>query len=336
MEEKMNNKIINKNDFLLYKDSSGDIKVNVLLIDDDLWLTQDLIAELFGKGRSTITEHINHIFKEGELDEKSNVGKTDIANSDKPVKIYNLNVIIAVGYRVNSKRATAFRIWATKILKEYMKKGYVLDDERLKNPNNIFGEDYFDDLLERIKNIRASERRFYQKVTDIYATAIDYDKDSEITKTFYKTVQNKMHYAISHQTAAEIIYNRVDANKENIGLTSWKHSPDGPIYSYDVFIAKNYLTEKELKDLNRLVDMYLDYAEMQAEEHNIMTMNDWVNILNSFLKFTGKEILQDAGKISHEVAKKLALSEYNKYRKQKDREYVSDFDELIMKIGSNK
>ena len=327
----MQNKIINKNDFLLYKDSSGEVKVSVLLINDDLWLTQDLIAELFGRDRSVITKHISKIFNTKELDEKSNVQKMHIANSDKPVKIYNLNVIIAVGYRVNSKQATNFRIWATKILKEYMKKGYVLDDERLKNPNNIFGEDYFNELLDRIKNIRSSERRFYQKITDIYATSIDYDKDSELTKTFYKTVQNKIHYAISGKTAAEIIYDRVNANKKNIGLTTWKKSPKGPIYSYDVLIAKNYLTEKELKDLNRLVDMYLDYAEMQAENHNAMTMNDWVGVLNTFLKFTGNEILENAGTISHEAAKELALKEYSKYQKRKDRLYVSDFDKILEK-----
>lgn len=327
----MKNKIINKNDFLLYKDTSGEVRVSVLFINDDLWLTQELIARLFGRARNTITGHINNIFKEGELDEKSNVEKIDVPNSDKPVKIYNLNVIIAVGYRVNSKQATNFRIWATKVLKEYMKKGYVLDDERLEKPNNIFGEDYFNELLERIKNIRSSERRFYQKVTDIYATSIDYDKDSEITKKFYKTVQNKMHYAVSGNTAAEIIYNRVDANKKNIGLTNWKKSPNGPIYSYDVLIAKNYLTEKELKNLNRLVDMYLDYAEMQAEEHNTMTMDDWVKVLDSFLRFTGKEILHNAGSISHDVAKELAIAEYDKYRKKQDKIYVSDFDKLMEK-----
>ncbi len=330
----MKNKIANKNDFLLYNDASGEVKINVLLINDDLWLTQELIAELFGRNRSVITKHINNIFNDNELDEKSNVQKMHIANSDKPVKIYNLNVIIAVGYRVSSKRATQFRIWATKVLKEYIKKGFVLDDERLKNTSNIFGEDYFTELLERIKNIRSSERRFYQKITDIYATSIDYDKDSEITKEFYKTVQNKLHFAITGNTAAEIIYNRVDSNKKNIGLQTWKKSPDGPIYSYDVLVAKNYLNEKELTNLNRLVNMYLDYAEMQAEEHNIMTMNDWVKILDSFLKFTGKEILSNAGKISHQIAKELALKEYDKYRKQMDKKYVSDFDKLLIEVNN--
>lgn len=217
---------ITNHDFLIYRDSNNDIKVSVMLINNDIWLTQNLIAELFDVGRSTITEHINNILNSGELDENNTVGKTDVDNSKKPVKIYNLDMIIAVGYRVNSKKATNFRIWATKILKEYMIKGVVMDDERLKNPNYIFGEDYFEEILERIRNIRSSERRFYQKITDIYSScSVDYDKDSE---------------------------------KENMRLTNWKNSPDGPIYKYDVDIAKNYLNEKELKDLNRIVTMYLD------------------------------------------------------------------------------
>lgn len=321
---------ITNQDFLIYKDGNNDIKVSVMLINNDLWLTQNLIAELFGVGRSTVTEHINNILKEEELLEFNTVGKTDVVNSKKPVKIYNLDMIIAVGYRVNSKKATNFRIWATKILREYMIKGVVMDDERLKNPNYIFGEDYFEETLERIRNIRASERRFYQKITDIYSQcSIDYDKDAEITKTFFKTVQNKLHYAITGNTAAEIIYNRVDSNKENMGLTTWKNSPDGPIYKYDVDVAKNYLTEKELKDLNRIVTMYLDYAELQAENHNAMTMSDWVEKLNVFLQFNGKEILQNAGKISARVAKQLAYDEYDKYRIKQDIMLVSDFDKFL-------
>ena len=212
---------ITTQDFLIYKDGNNDIKVSVMLINNDLWLTQNLISELFNVDRSVISKHISKILKDGELEEKSNVQKMHIANSDKPVKIYNLDMIIAVGYRVNSKKATNFRIWATKVLREYMIKGVVMDDERLKNPNYIFGEDYFEETLERIRNIRASERRFYQKITDIYSQcSIDYDKDAEITKTFFKTVQNKLHYAITGNTAAEIIYNRVDSNKENMGLTT--------------------------------------------------------------------------------------------------------------------
>ncbi len=298
---------ITNHDFLIYRDSNNDVKVSVMLINNDIWLTQNLIAELFGVGRSTITEHINNILNSGELIENNTVGKADVDHSKKTVKIYNLDMIIAVGYRVNSKKATNFRIWATKVLREYMIKGFVMDDERLKNPNYIFGEDYFDEMLERIRNIRSSERRFYQKITDIYSLcSIDYDKDSEITKEFFKIVQNKLHYAITGQTAAEIIYNRVDAEKEHMGLTNWKNSPDGPIYRYDVDIAKNYLNEKELIDLNRIVTMYLDYAELQAENHNAMTMKDWIEKLNVFLQFNGKEILHNAGQISAMVAQELA------------------------------
>jgi len=321
---------VTTHDFLIYKDSNDEVKVSVMLINNDLWLTQNLIAELFGTARSTITEHINNILKDGELDENNTVGKIDVINSKKPVKIYNLDMIIAVGYRVNSKKATNFRIWATKVLKEYMIKGVVMDDERLKNPNYIFGEDYFEETLERIRNIRSSERRFYQKITDIYSQcSIDYDKDSEITKTFFKTVQNKLHYSVTGNTAAEIIYNRVDADKENMGLTNWKNSPNGPIYKYDVDVAKNYLSENELKNLNRIVTMYLDYAEMQAENHNAMTMNDWVEKLNAFLQFNGKEILQDSGKVSANVAKELAYKEYDKFKIKQDKLLVSDFDKFL-------
>ena len=298
---------ITNHDFLIYRDSNNDIKVSVMLINSDIWLTQNLIAELFGVGRSTITEHINNILNSGELDENNTVGKTDIDNSKKPVKIYNLDMIIAVGYRVNSKKATNFRIWATKILKEYMIKGVVMDDERLKNPNYIFGEDYFEETLERIRNIRSSKRRFYQKITDIYSScSVDYDKDSEITKEFFKTVQNKLHYAITGNTAAEIIYNRVDSEKENMGLTNWKNSPDGPIYKYDVDIAK-----------------------LQAENHNAMTMKDWVEKLNAFLQFNGKEILHNAGKISASIAKELAYKEYDKFKVKQDKLYKSDFDNFL-------
>jgi hypothetical protein len=334
----MSNNIINTDkplqatthDFLIYKDGNNNVKVSVMLINNDLWLTQDLIAELFGTARSTITEHINNILKEGELKEETSVGISDISSGGRKPKIYNLDMIIAVGYRVNSKKATNFRIWATKVLREYMIKGFVMDDERLKNPNYIFGEDYFEEMLERIRNIRSSERRFYQKITDIYSScSVDYDKDSEITKEFFKTVQNKLHYAITGQTAAEIIYNRVDSNKEHMGLTNWKNSPDGPIYRYDVDIAKNYLNEKELKDLNRIVTMYLDYAELQAENHNAMTMKDWVEKLNAFLQFNGKEILHNAGKISAKVAQELAYREYDKFKVKQDKLYKSDFDNFL-------
>ncbi len=323
---------ITNHDFLIYKDDNNDVKVSVLLINNDIWLTQDLIAELFGVARSTVTEHINNILNSGELSEDTSVGISDESTGGRKPKLYNLDMIIAVGYRVNSKKATHFRIWATKVLREYLITGFVMDDERLRNPNYIFGEDYFEKLLERIRNIRSSERRFYQKITDIYATSVDYDKDSETTKEFFKTVQNKLHYAVTSNTAAEIIYNRVDSNKENMGLTNWKESPNGPIYRYDVDIAKNYLTEKELKDLNRIVTMYLDYAEYQAENYNAMTMNDWVERLNAFLQFNGKEILKNAGKISQKVAQELAYKEYDKYRLKQDKLYVSDFDKFIKEV----
>ena len=292
---------VTNRDFLIYKDDNGDVKVNVMLINHDLWLTQNLMSELFDTSRRNIGLHLQNIYFDRELDESSTKKEIFLVQNEgerrvkRKILVYNLDAIIAVGYRVNSKKATNFRIWATKVLKEYMIKGFVMDDERLKNPNYIFGEDYFDELLERIKNIRSSERRFYQKITDIYSQcSIDYDKDSEITKTFFKTVQNKLHFAVTGNTAAEIIYNRANADKENMGLTNWKNSPDGPIYKYDVVVAKNYLNEKELKDLNRIVTMYLDYAEMQAENHNAMTMKDWTQKLNAFLKFNGREILHDA------------------------------------------
>ena len=292
---------VTNRDFLIYKDDNGDVKVNVMLINHDLWLTQNLMSELFDTSRRNIGLHLQNIYFDRELDESSTKKEIFLVQNEgerrvkRKTLVYNLDAIIAVGYRVNSKKATNFRIWATKVLKEYMIKGFVMDDERLKNPNYIFGEDYFDELLERIRNIRSSERRFYQKITDIYSQcSIDYDKDSETTKTFFKTVQNKLHFAVTGNTAAEIIYNRANADKENMGLNNWKNSPDGPIYKYDVIIAKNYLKEKELKDLNRIVTMYLDYAEMQAENHNAMTMKDWTQKLNAFLKFNGREILHDA------------------------------------------
>lgn len=317
-----------KKKFLIYSDENGDVKVNVMLINDDLWLTQELIAELFGKARSTITEHIKNIFDEGELDEKSNVGKIDIANSDKPVKIYNLNVIIAVGYRVNSKKATQFRIWATKILNEYIKKGFVLDDERLKNVENFFNKDYFKELLERIRSIRASERRIWQQVTDIFAEcSIDYDKNSEVTKEFYATVQNKFHYAITGNTAPEIIYINADSKKENMGLTTWKHSPNGRILKSDVIIAKNYLDEKQIRRLERTVSGYFDYIEDLVERENTFTMEEFAKSINAFLEFRKYDILKDKGTISRKEAEEKAEIEYNKFNKTQ--KIKSDFDKLL-------
>ena len=303
-----------KKEFMIYSDANGDVKINVMLINDDLWLTQDLIAELFGKARSTITEHIKNIFDEGELDEKSNVGKIDIANSDKPVKIYNLNVIIAVGYRVNSKKATQFRIWATKVLNEYIRKGFVLDDERLKNAESFFGQDYFKELLERIRSIRASERRIWQQVTDIFAEcSIDYDRNSDITQEFYATVQNKFHYAITGNTAPEIIYKNADSTKENMGLTTWKNSPNGRILKSDVKIAKNYLDEKQIKRLERAVSGYFDYIEDLIERENTFTMEEFAESINAFLEFRKYDILKDKGTISRKEAEEKAEIEYDKF-----------------------
>ena len=327
MQNKNRNLI--KKDFLIYTDENGDVKVNVMLINDDLWLTQDLMAELFGKARNTITGHINNIFSEGELDEKSNVEKIDIAGSNKPVKIYNLNVIIAVGYRVNSKKATQFRIWATKVLKEYITKGFVLDDERLKNVDNFFGKDYFKELLERIRSIRASERRIWQQITDIFAEcSIDYDKNSDITKQFYATVQNKFHYAITGNTVAEIIYNKANSTKENMGLTTWKHSPDGRILKSDVLIAKNYLDESQIKRLERTVSGYFDYIEDLVERENTFTMEEFAESINAFLEFRKYDILQDNGKISRKEAEEKAEREYDKFNKKQ--KIISDFDKLLI------
>lgn len=323
-----NEKKLVKKEFMIYSDENGDVKVNVMLINDDLWLTQDLIAELFGKARSTITEHIKNIFDEGELEEKSNVGKIDIANSDKPVKIYNLNVIIAVGYRVNSKKATQFRIWATKVLNEYIKKGFVLDDERLKNVENFFNKDYFKELLERIRSIRASERRIWQQVTDIFAEcSIDYDRNSEVTKEFYATVQNKFHYAITGNTAPEIIYKNADSKKENMGLTTWKNSPSGRILKSDVMIAKNYLDEKQIRRLERTVSGYFDYIEDLIERENTFTMEEFAKSINAFLEFRKYDILKDKGTISRKEAEEKAEIEYNKFNKTQ--KIKSDFDKLL-------
>ena len=325
----MLNNIVKRN-FLIYSDENGEVKVNVMLLNNDLWLTQELIAELFGKARNTITGHIKNIFEEGELEEKSNVEKIDIAGSDKPVKIYNLNVIIAVGYRVNSKKATQFRIWATKVLREYITKGFVLDDERLKNPQNIFGQDYFKELLERIRSIRTSERRIWQQITDIFAEcSIDYDKNSEITQQFYATVQNKFHFAITGNTAAEIIYEKADSNKENMGLTTWKHSPNGRILKSDVMIAKNYLDEKQIKRLERTVSGYFDYIEDLVERENTFTMQEFSESINAFLEFRRYNILQDSGKISRKQAEEKAEKEYNIFNK--NQKTISDFDRLIEK-----
>jgi hypothetical protein len=327
---------IDYTEFLLYTTPNGKVNVEIFLRDENVWLTQAKIAELFNVGIPAVNKHLKNIFESGELQENSVISILETtANDGKTYKIqyYNLDAIISVGYRVNSTQATQFRIWATERLKEYIIKGFTMNDEKLKDPNNIFGKDYFEEQLARIRNIRSSERRFYQKVTDIYAEcSIDYDPDGGITKKFFATVQNKLHFAISGQTAAEIIYKRVGSAKPNMGLTSWKNSPKGAIRATDVVVAKNYLNEKELDGLNRIVTMYLDYAETQAQRGVAMRMDDWVQKLDAFLRFNEREILSDNGKISHEVAVALAEKEYEKYRIVQDKNYISDFDREIKKL----
>ncbi len=334
------------NEILLYTTPNGKVKVEIYLQNETIWLTQQKIADLFGVQRPAITKHLKNIFETGELQEEvvssilehttqhgAIVGKTQ----ETKTKFYNLDAIISVGYRVNSTQATAFRIWATERLKEYIIKGFTMDDERLKNPNNIFGKDYFEEQLARIRDIRSSERRFYQKITDIYsACSADYSIDTETTKIFYATVQNKLHWAITGQTAAELISSRVDRAKENMGLSTWKNAPHGKIRKTDVGIAKNYLNEKELNGLNRIVTMYLDFAELQASKSVVMNMKDWVKKLDAFLQFNEAAILKDAGTVTHEVALALAEKEFEKYSLAQDKVLESDFDKEIKKIDKKK
>ncbi len=325
---------------MLYKTDNAEVKVEILLQNENLWLTQAKMAELFDVQKAAISKHLKNIFAEGELQENSVVSKMETTAADGKnynTNIYNLDAIIAVGYRINSKKATMFRIWATQVLKEYIIKGFAMNDERLKNPVNFFGKDYFEEQLERIREIRASERRFYQKITDIYARcSADYSPDSQITKDFFATVQNKLHYAVTHQTAAEIIYSRADSKKLNMGLTTWKNAPDGDIRKPDVSVAKNYLSQEEIKDLNEIVTMYLDYAERQAKRGQVMYMKDWVEKLNAFLKFNEEDVLQDKGKVTHEIAKVFAEGEYDKFRVIRDATYKSDFDKLMETMAEYK
>ena len=324
------------NEILLYTTPNGKVKVEIYLQNETIWLTQQKIADLFGVERSVVTKHLKNIFQSGELDEISVCAKIAHTASDGKsylTQFYNLDVIISVGYRVNSTQATHFRIWATALLKEYIIKGYTMDDERLKNPNNLFGKDYFEEQLSRIRDIRSSERRFYQKITDIYSQcSADYDVNTQTTKDFFATVQNKLHWAITGQTAAELIASRVDSSKENMGLTNWKNAPKGSIRKTDIGIAKNYLNEKELDGLNRIVSMYLDYAENQAKKGVVMFMKDWVLRLDAFLQFNEEAVLKHQGKVSHEVALALAESEYEKYRVIQDKMIESDFDRQIKKL----
>lgn len=326
----------NNSDFILYTAPDGEVRVNVLVNDETVWLTQKAIANLFDVDRTVITKHLKNIFESIELEENSvcaKIAHTAEDGKSYQTKFYNLDVIISVGYRVNSKQATQFRIWATKTLKEFIIKGFILDDKRLKQGGQVFGKDYFEELLERIREIRASERRFYQKITDIFSQcSIDYDAKSELTTNFYKTVQNKLHWAITGYTAAEIIDKRSDVAKPNMGLTTWKNSTEGKILKSDAEIAKNYLSEKEIRELNRLVELYLNFAELQAERNIPTKMKEWVEILDSFLKLNRYELLNNLGSISHNQAMSKAETEYQKFRIIQDQKFISDFDKEIKNI----
>ncbi len=331
-----------QSNFLLYTGNDGKVNVEVFLKDETIWLTQKAIGKLFGKSKATISEHLKKIYEEGELELDSTVRKFRTVQTEgarqveRDLEFYNLDAIISVGYRVNSYQATQFRIWATKTLKEFIIKGFVLDDERLKQGNRVFGKDYFDELLERIREIRASERRFYQKITDIYALSADYDKNAPLTREFFATIQNKLHWAITGKTAAEIIYDSADATKIHIGLTNWKQAPDGKILKSDIAVAKNYLSETHIKELNQIVSAYLDLAENRAQRQILMKMADWIEFLHNFLELSNYPILQDKGKINALEAKLRAEQEYDVYRIQQDRDYLSDFDKEIKRIADKK
>ncbi len=327
-------KKMNIKDIVIYVDKNDNINVDVMLIDGDLWLTQTLIASLFGVSRSTITEHINNIFSSGELNENTSVGISDESSGGRKPKLYNLDVIIAVGYRVNSKKATQFRIWATNILKEYIKKGFALNDKRFIEGNN-FDSKYFDELLERIKVIRVSEKMAYRKITQLFSeTSADYNPKSEEAYEFFKIVQNKLHYAISGKTAAELIFERANSDLINMGLTTWKNSPDGLIYKYDVTVAKNYLNQEEIEKLNDLTNLFLVFAEEEAKDRNIMKMSDWINATNDLLKLRKKKILDNAGAISKNKADTKAIKEYEKYQEKQDMEHLTTMDNFYDKYLS--
>ncbi len=334
--------INNTNDIIFYNTPQGNVRIEIIYNDDTFWLSQKRMSELFGVESNTITYHLKEIYKSAELVEDATTRKIRVVQKEgnrdvsRDVDFYNLDAIIAVGYRVNSYQATQFRIWATKTLREFIIKGFVLDDERLKQGKS-FGKDYFDELLERIREIRASERRFYLKITDIYEQcSIDYNKDAEISQKFFKTVQNKLHWAITGKTAAELIAQRADASKPNMGLTTWKNAPKGKVLKGDIGTAKNYMQETEIKELERIVTMYLDFAELQASRQVPMKMADWINRLDAFLQFNEYQILKDAGKVSHDVAMKLVEKEYTKFRVIQDQNFVSDFEQEVKKISKAK
>lgn len=326
-----------ESNIIFYTTSDGVVHVEVLYQDETFWLSQRRMAELFGVNLRTVSEHLTNIFASGELLEEAVIRKIRITASDGKAYLtnfYNLDAIISVGYRVNSRQATQFRIWATGTLREFIIKGFVLDDERLKNGKR-FGKDYFDELLERIREIRASERRFYLKITDIYEQcSIDYSGDAEVTKTFFQTVQNKLHWAITGKTAAEIISERADPKKPHMGLTTWKNAPQGKVLKSDVTIAKNYLSATEIKELERVVSMYLDFAENQAARHIAMRMQDWIQKLDAFLRLNEYGILSNAGTVSREVAKRLAEDHYDVFRIVQDRDYESDFEREAKRLTS--
>ena len=323
----MEHEMMEHSEILLYSDENGKEFVNVVFMDETFWLTQVGMAELFDSSKSNISEHLSHIFEEEELDKGSCMRKFGISEfSTKPTNFYNLDAIIAVGYRVNSKKATRFRQWATKTLKEYIQKGFVLNDDLMKN-GRPFGKDYFDELLERIREIRASERRAYQKIADVFEQcSYDYDKNSDTTKAFYAFVQNKLHYAVTGKTAAELISERATLDSPTMGLTTWKGAPDGKILKSDTLVAKNYLNEKELSRLNRLVTMFIDYAELMAEDEQPMSMQDWLNETDRFLTNNRRKVLDGKGHISREAAAKKVGAIYNEFRKKQDAEYISEFD----------
>ena len=324
-------------EYLTYVAAAGENGVELRYENENIWLTQKMLSVLYGVSTSAINQHIKRIYEDKELEEKSTIKNFLIVQDEGNRKIsrnvihYNLQMIIAVGFKVDNERAIQFRKWANQIVKDFTIKGWVMDDERLKNDGSILTKKYFEEQLERIREIRMSERKFYQKITDIYATSIDYDKTAKATIRFFSSVQNKLHYAVSGNTAAEIIYNRADSQKENMGLTSWKGAPDSKIHKYDVVIAKNYLSETEIGQLERMVSAYLDLAEMQAMRHIPMTMEDWEERLNGFLTLWDHDVLKDNGKISAEMAKIHAETEFEKYRIVQDKIYISDFDELLLK-----
>lgn len=332
----------NPGQFLLYKAPDGAVKVDVYFQEETVWLTQKALAELFGVQVPAITKHLKNIFESGELNREATVSKMEMVRSEgqrevtRQVEFYNLDAIIAVGYRVNSFQATQFRIWATRTLKEFIIKGFVLDDERLKQGGKVFGKDYFDELLERIREIRASERRFYQKIADIYALAVDYDRDAPVTKTFFAAVQNKLHWAITGKTAAEIIAESADASRPHMGLTTWKQAPHGKVLKSDVSVAKNYLNETHIKELNRIVSAYLDLAESRAERGILMKMEDWAKFLDGFLELSSYPILEDKGRVSALEARLKAEKEFEAFRKRQDEEYVSDFDLEVKRLQGKK